>query len=90
MDVFTLTSGGATIISKTTVSVFIDEMGGFVLVTAPRYKFILKKKKKKKKKWQNLRTTHGRVKPLGSHLSPSLWAITRALIGLIDRLLFHK
>jgi hypothetical protein len=29
---------------KTTVSVFIDEMGGFVLVTAPRYKLILKNK----------------------------------------------
>jgi hypothetical protein len=49
MAVFTLTSGGTTILLKTTVSVFIDEMGGFVLVTAPRYKFIFKKKKKKDK-----------------------------------------
>jgi hypothetical protein len=40
MAVFTLTSGGTSILLKTTVSVFIDEMGGFVLVTAPRYKFI--------------------------------------------------
>jgi hypothetical protein len=42
MAVVTLTSGGTTILSKTTVSDFIVEMGGFVLVTAPRYKFILK------------------------------------------------
>jgi hypothetical protein len=49
MAVFMLTSDGTTILSKTTVSVFIDEMGGFVLVTAPPYKFILKKKKKFKK-----------------------------------------
>jgi hypothetical protein len=40
MAVFTLMSGGTTILLKTTVSVFIDEMGGFVLVTALRYKFI--------------------------------------------------
>jgi hypothetical protein len=35
MVVFTRMSGGTSILSKITVSVFIDEMGGFVLVTAP-------------------------------------------------------
>jgi hypothetical protein len=40
MAVVLLTSGGTTILLKTTVSVFIDEMGGFVLVTALQYKFI--------------------------------------------------
>jgi hypothetical protein len=43
MAVFTLMSGGTTILSKTTVSVFIDKMGSFVLVTAPQYKFIFLK-----------------------------------------------
>jgi hypothetical protein len=39
MDVFHL-SVAALLYYQKTVSVFIDEMGGFVLVTAPRYKFI--------------------------------------------------
>jgi hypothetical protein len=46
MAVVLLTSGSTTILLKTTVSVFIDEMGSFVLVTAPQYKFIFKNKKK--------------------------------------------